>query len=227
MFLTNLRTVSMPGFSVWPARIFQSVVNGTPETLASQRMRGISMLESSAFSSSVEGMFVRMPSAYRKRNALTSPIRNAVGVSVPPVEKIDSKVTLWANVKALMEARWGAANINRLAREAKIANATVQRMKAQETSVGIDVLESIAKLFGVQAWELIKPGIDPKRLSPIAAEVAGWIDTLTSEDARLKVWAINARMIQRGVWPSFPDEAARHGTPLPDSQPTAAPRYSR
>ena len=35
MWPTNLRTVSMPGFVVSPALIFQSVPNGTPETSAS------------------------------------------------------------------------------------------------------------------------------------------------------------------------------------------------
>ena len=79
------------------------------------------------------------------------------------------KDTLWANVRALMLARYGRENINRLARDAKIGPASVQRIKDAETSVGIDVIEKIAKWGKLEPWQLLAPGMnDDKFLEVIA-----------------------------------------------------------
>ena len=77
------------------------------------------------------------------------------------------KKVLWDNVKALMVERWGAENLNRLAREAGFGPATASRLKEQETSVGIDVVEKCAKLFKVPPAVLLMP-LDDKRLLTIA-----------------------------------------------------------
>lgn len=84
------------------------------------------------------------------------------------------KVILWANVRALMAKRYGEENINRLAREAKLGPATVQRIKDSQTSVGIEVLEKIAKVFGVEPWQLIAPGLSDEKFLDI---LQAWQDT--------------------------------------------------
>ena len=77
------------------------------------------------------------------------------------------KETLWANVRALMVSRYGSENITRLSREAKIGPATVQRIKDAETSVGVDVIEKIARTFGVEPWHLIAPGMNDDKFLDI------------------------------------------------------------
>lgn len=77
------------------------------------------------------------------------------------------KVTLWANVRALMVSKYGEENINRLAREAKVGPATIQRIKDGATSVGIDVLEKVARVFVVEPWQLIAPGMSDEKFLDI------------------------------------------------------------
>lgn len=84
------------------------------------------------------------------------------------------KTVLWANVRALMLNRWQEENINRLAREADLGPATIQRIKGAKTSIGIDVIEAIAKYFKVQPWQLIAPGMDDEKFLDI---LKAWQDT--------------------------------------------------
>ena len=73
----------------------------------------------------------------------------------------DSRSALWHSVSALMLKRWGAVHLSRLAKEADIGLATCSRMKAQETSIGLEVVDKIATAFGVDPWELLVPGFNP------------------------------------------------------------------
>lgn len=75
---------------------------------------------------------------------------------------IDSRRVLWASVSALMQHHWHGENLNRLAREAKVGAATCVRLKGQQTSVGLEVVDRIAVAFGVETWQLFVPGFDPK-----------------------------------------------------------------
>lgn len=81
--------------------------------------------------------------------------------TLPPMSAIDSRRVLWASVSALMRHHWERENLNRLAREAGIGPATCVRLKAQETSVGLEVVDRIAAVFGVESWQLFVPGFDP------------------------------------------------------------------
>ncbi len=74
---------------------------------------------------------------------------------------IDNKATLWASLSALMKKHYGGENLNRLAKEVKLGLGTCGRIKAQQTSVGLDTLEKIAAHFQVAAWQLLVPGFDP------------------------------------------------------------------
>ena len=77
------------------------------------------------------------------------------------VSAIDSRKVLWANVLALMEARWERENLTRLAREADIGPGSATRLKQQQTSVGLELVDKIAALFGLETWQLLVPGFDP------------------------------------------------------------------
>ena len=75
---------------------------------------------------------------------------------------IDTRRVLWANVLALMEHHWAGENLTRLAREAKVGPGTCTRIKEQQTSVGVEIVDKIAALFGLDSWQLLVPGLDPK-----------------------------------------------------------------
>jgi hypothetical protein len=87
------------------------------------------------------------------------------------MSSIDNNATLWSNVQALMLHHWGEVNLNQLARSCKIGPATAARIKEQKTSVGLNVLGRIADHFGLDAWQLLVPGLDPKHphaLQPVS-----------------------------------------------------------
>lgn len=78
------------------------------------------------------------------------------------MDNTDTKAVLWANAQALMKREWGKVNLTRLAREADFGPATATRIKLAQTSVGLDVIESIAKVFGTEPWQLLAPDLGAK-----------------------------------------------------------------
>lgn len=99
-----------------------------------------------------------------------------------------TKHVLWANVAALMRHRYGHENLTRLATDCKIGPGTASRIKAQETSVGIDVLEKIGDFFGLDPWQLLVPGLDPATppaLRPVGAAERELYERLMSAAAAL------------------------------------------
>lgn len=73
--------------------------------------------------------------------------------------KSTTKTVLWENVLTLMERAYGSENLTRLARDTHIGPGSASRIKAQETSVGVDVLEKIAEKFEVQPWQLLSENL--------------------------------------------------------------------
>jgi hypothetical protein len=76
-------------------------------------------------------------------------------------DQIDSRAALWASVRALMVKEYGRENINRFSQRTKIPLATIGRIKSQQTSVGLEVIDRIAASFGLSGWQLLVPGFDP------------------------------------------------------------------
>lgn len=76
------------------------------------------------------------------------------------MSKTDSKKVLWENVSQLMRMEFGRENLTQLAAKVGIGPGTSTRLKAQETSVGTDILDQIAHAFKVEPWQLLVPGID-------------------------------------------------------------------
>ena len=87
---------------------------------------------------------------------MTTPAR-----SPAVAQLIDSNATLWQNVEALMMKRFGAVNLKGFASHCGVGIATVQRIQAQKTSVGLAILDKIADRHGLSAWQLLVPGLDP------------------------------------------------------------------
>lgn len=90
------------------------------------------------------------------------------------------KKVLWRNVQALMVQKYGRENINRLAADAKIGIGSVQRIKAAETSVGVDLVESVAEAFQVYPWQLLcalTPKLNSISDDKLLVVLGAWQDT--------------------------------------------------
>jgi len=74
----------------------------------------------------------------------------------------DPKLTLWTNVAALMNDRYGKVNMQRLSKEAGVGIASIQRMRDENTSIGIDIVAKVAAAFDLMPWQILFPGLDPK-----------------------------------------------------------------
>lgn len=74
---------------------------------------------------------------------------------------------LWENVRALMLSKWGAENLNRLARESRIGLASTTRIKEARTSVGLGIIEKVARTLGAEPWQLIAPGLSDEKFLDI------------------------------------------------------------
>lgn len=146
--------------------------------------------------------------------------------SYPPsnMEQPSSKASLWNAVGALMRKRFGGENLNRLAREAKFGLATASRMKAQETSVGLETLDKLADAFDVEPWQLLVPGFNPDAppyhsvASPMAQDIAHMLDAITDEGQRRRAYAVVVQVLQFGG-----DSLGKE--PSPSKQPSAGPLH--
>jgi len=79
--------------------------------------------------------------------------------------KIDSKKVLWENVVSLMVDRYKKENLTKLAKDSGVGPGTMTRIKDQETSVGVDVLEKLASVANVEPWQLLHPNMGKSALS--------------------------------------------------------------
>lgn len=75
--------------------------------------------------------------------------------------QVDTKTVLWENLKALMLHHWQRESLSELHRRSGLGLASIDRIKKRQTSVGVDTLESLAEVFGLQAWHLLTPRLDP------------------------------------------------------------------
>jgi len=85
----------------------------------------------------------------------------------------DPADVLHANVEALLAHHTGrkpdgSVVWHRLVSQYHIANGTAQRIKESNTSIGIDMVAKVAKAFGLEAWQLLVPGLDPTNLPVFA-----------------------------------------------------------
>jgi transcriptional regulator with XRE-family HTH domain len=69
---------------------------------------------------------------------------------------------IWRNLVALMEHQWGEVHLLRLSKDARVAHSTVSRLKALATSPTADLLQKLARVFRLHAWQLLDPRLDVK-----------------------------------------------------------------
>lgn len=84
---------------------------------------------------------------------------------LPHYDGMDIREVVAANVQTLIDyARdhdrpYGDQKA--LAKKARIAMSTVARIRKAEVGVSVDVLEAIANAYGLSAWQLMMPNLDP------------------------------------------------------------------
>jgi transcriptional regulator with XRE-family HTH domain len=64
-------------------------------------------------------------------------------------------------VLVLMRKQYGREHLTKFAEDCGIGLGTAGRIKKQETSVGLMVLDKIADRFNLSPWMLLVPGMDP------------------------------------------------------------------
>lgn len=78
---------------------------------------------------------------------------------------MNSRETFGANLTSAMKSRRardkGLTSNKKVGDKLKISDNTVGRIRRGENSIGIDMLDKIAGLFGLQAWQLLVPEFDP------------------------------------------------------------------
>jgi hypothetical protein len=154
----------------------------------------------------------------------------ATGWSMQPIsvgsqeypDRVDSyddfetlKSTVAANVDKLMTHHWGRVNKTKLAREAseldpltgevkaKAGQGTYDRLKDPSKDVGVKVLHRIARAFGLEAWHLMVPDLDPAKpptcraLSPLAADLAVCFDRIEDDELRRSLHATIDQLAQK------------------------------
>lgn len=138
------------------------------------------------------------------------------------MQPFDSRPVLWKNVSALMKLKYGKEHLSLLSREAKVGLATISRIKNQDTSVGIEVLDRVAGVFGVYPWQLLQEDLDVQNLhnrtepSPLAADLATQLDALADPIARERAYALATQVLALAA--SAP-EAAPSRVPLSTPRP--------
>ena len=73
------------------------------------------------------------------------------------------KVTIVANVRRLLAIPEGVSGVSRVMLLGFV-NGTAQRILNENTNIGFDILERLAKALGVQPWQLLVSDLDPQQM---------------------------------------------------------------
>jgi len=93
----------------------------------------------------------------------------------------DIKSIVAENVAALSARFHGRPNKTRLGTETGINLGGAQRVLSGEVSVGVDLLQQIARRYGLQAWQLLVPKFDPQRPPQLQLEQMNTIHQTTTQ----------------------------------------------
>jgi transcriptional regulator with XRE-family HTH domain len=74
------------------------------------------------------------------------------------------------NLRKLMASGRGPSSQLAIHKQTGVSQSTVGRMLSGETSSGVDTVQSVAELYGLQAWHLLLPDLDVR--NPQAAPMS-------------------------------------------------------
>jgi transcriptional regulator with XRE-family HTH domain len=81
-----------------------------------------------------------------------------------------SRQTLSENLKALMAAHLSLNTFAKIVAAGGPTNGTLDRIRRMESGASIDQLDNLAKVFGLEPWQLLVPDLDPTN-PPMLAHV--------------------------------------------------------
>lgn len=140
----------------------------------------------------------------------------------------DSRNVLWRNISALMHKRYGREHITKLAADTGLSLATISRIKDQETSIGVLVLDSIARAMGISPMQLLNPEFDPYKtqegenemFSPLATDLAVQLDSVAEPLKRERAYVLATQVLTEAA-------AATDKSPLRALKSTPARAHGR
>lgn len=120
------------------------------------------------------------------------------------------------NVRALMEARPALGTIKKIvqASQGRLSNGKVGRVTAGTHATDVDTLEGLAEVFGVQPWQLLIEGLNPKAPPVLASgELLGQIRLIVQ-----KAEPAPAPITENDYGTAEPAPVQRARAPRPDLQ---------
>jgi hypothetical protein len=90
----------------------------------------------------------------------------------------DVKRTIRENILALLCKEFGPlppgqTGISQLMKKG-FATSTAQRVLDEDTQIRVDLLEELARKFGLSPWQLLVPSLDPASLPGLTADSTAW-----------------------------------------------------
>jgi transcriptional regulator with XRE-family HTH domain len=89
---------------------------------------------------------------------------------------------LASNLRALMAARPDLDTLPKITARCGVTNGTLDRIRRAVVSTRVDELQRLARAFGVEPWELLRPN-GHARLSPLALLLATHLDRSAQDEA--------------------------------------------
>ena len=86
------------------------------------------------------------------------------------------------NLRALMAARPDLDTLPKITARSGVTNGTLDRIRRAVVSTRVDELERLARAFGLEAWELLRPDGHAKP-SPLALRLAAHLDRTAHDEA--------------------------------------------
>lgn len=99
------------------------------------------------------------------------------GVGFTQTRAMDPKTTLAQNLKKLMEVSPALDTFPKIIEAGGGTNGTLDRIRRAESAAGIDKLEPLARVFGLQAWQLLVPTLVARRglrSKPVVGGLPDW-----------------------------------------------------
>jgi hypothetical protein len=112
-----------------------------------------------------------MPRVYPEIGMCQAPLTGFLLVQTHGMkEGKSSRQILAANLKALMGAHLGLSTFPKIVAAGGPSNGTLDRIRRMESGASIDQLDTLAKVFGLEPWQLLVPDLDPTN-PPMLAHV--------------------------------------------------------
>lgn len=124
---------------------------------------------------------------------------------------IDPKAILWNNIVALMRHSYGKENINQLHKDSGVSLATITRIKQQETSVGVEIVGKVADAFGLEAWQLMVPNLQPDHAPVLEGSTEVWPFEAPLHKRFMSLSVKSRHMIEAWLQRSIEDREALEG----------------